>query len=300
MLKIDSQGYAVVLNKEQEEGQEESRTPDPDTSSSPLHLPTSASSQPTASDYEVPMLTRMAFPGIPSPLHLVPAHADASPSYLHNSPTHFQTSPVHTRPSPVPVPTPVPPPSAGHATPSVVPQPQQSPLTRQPAISSPITKTIPLPARSLQMFPRAGSVSAEERRESTGSAASFHLTCRISTASSTLEESGFESIEELAEEEQAEQRQNEGRGEREGGEGENQPDRQGQAEAQLESREARGEDVGQIGIQMKIYEVENRSRTRSHPNPAHKPLPVLDMAARKLKAQTLRMHISFNEDSQTV
>ena len=292
MLKIDSQGYAVVLNKEQEEGQEESHTPDPDASSSPFHLPTSASSQPSASDYEVPVLTRMAFPAIPSPLHLVPAHTDVSPSYLHTSPTHFQTSPVHTRPSPVPVPTPVPPPSAEHATPSVVPlpQPQLSPLTRQPAITSP-TNTIPLPARPLQILPRAGSVSAEERRESTGSATSFHLAYRISTASSTLGESGFESIEELAEEEQAEQRQNEGRGEREGGEGENQPEG---------SREARGEDMGQIGRQMKIYEVENRSRTRSHTNPAQKPLPVLDMAARKLKAQTLRMHISFNEDSQTV
>ena len=62
MLKIDSQGYAEVVNKEEEEDWEgEPSSPDPGYS--PI-LPLSPASQAVASDYEVPV--RIA-PPPPSP-----------------------------------------------------------------------------------------------------------------------------------------------------------------------------------------------------------------------------------------
>ena len=64
----------------------------------------------------------------------------------------------------------------------------------------------------------------------------------------------------------------------------------GEGEQQTETR-------GHTKLKQKIYEVENRSRTKSYPNPVLKPL---EEGAHIQKAQTMRMHISFNQDSQTV
>lgn len=54
-----------------------------------------------------------------------------------------------------------------------------------------------------------------------------------------------------------------------------------------------------IGKKDKIYEVENRSRTNSYPVRAGNQ-PGVDVASHKHKAQTMRMLISFNKDSQAV
>ena len=50
-------------------------------------------------------------------------------------------------------------------------------------------------------------------------------------------------------------------------------------------------------LKQKIYEVENRSRTKSYPSPVLKPL---GEDSHIQKARTMRMRISFNQDSQTV
>ena len=67
----------------------------------------------------------------------------------------------------------------------------------------------------------------------------------------------------------------------------------GQGEGGGQQMEARGH----TRLKQKIYEVVNRSRTKSYPNPALKPL---GEDVYKQKAQTMRMRISFNQDSQTV
>lgn len=66
------------------------------------------------------------------------------------------------------------------------------------------------------------------------------------------------------------------------------------------SREESGQKTEPVIIKQKIYKVENRSRTKSYPNPEVRPPAVRDLATHKLKAQTMQIRISFNEDSRTV
>lgn len=244
MLKIDSQGYAEVVNNEREESST------PDALSSPT-LPLSQASQAMASDYEVPV--RIALP-------------PSSPSLL-------QTSPSHIHPTPIPVPSPTAPFSnLDRVPPSLEGKDYLSStgpsLRRQAAIAQ---NPLPLPARSFHMLPQQDKDSQENRRDSDGSTISYHLSYRLSTTSSGLGESMSESLRAIAEEE------------KEDGE---ESDKPSSTEPEL--------------IKQKIYEVENRenrSRTKSYPN--RQTLP-LDMASNKMKAQTMRVQISFNQDSQTV
>ena len=249
MLKIDSQGYAEVVNNEEEE--EEPRTPDPGYS--PI-LPLSPASQAVASDYEVPV--RVSLPPL-------------SPSLLHPSPTHSQFSPI-------PVPSPVVPLLDKVPLPSL-PLPSEAsstspPLTQQAAI----TNSLPLPTRNLHVLPQQGKDSLEAqdtRRDSSGSDASYHLSFRLSTASSGLGESMTESLTAIAEEERS-----------------NGIEQVNDKKSQCMEAEI---------IKKKIYEVENRSRTKtfSYPNSgANKDVG----STHKQKAQTMGLHISFNHDSQTV
>ena len=251
MLKIDSQGYAEVVHKEGEE--EEPNTPD--KGYSPI-LPLSPASQAIASDYEVPVRIAALPP---------------SPSLLHPSPTH-------THPSPIPVPSPMPPFSNLDKVPSSLPLPSERqaslpcttagpPLKRQAAIAE---NPLPLPARSFHVFPQQDRDSLDTRRDSSGSTASYHLSYRLSTASSGLGESMTESLRAIAEES--------------GG----------------EEEFSKPSKTDPAVMKQKIYEVENRSRTKSYPDPEVRATAARDMASHKLKAQTMQIRISFNQDSQTV
>lgn len=139
----------------------------------------------------------------------------------------------------------------------------------------------------MQVVPMEDRQSLEDRRDSTQSAASYHLTFRFSTASSTLGESMSDSLLAIPEEgtEQADQTS---RG------GEVKEQRQLTA---LECDDQRTAD--KIGEKDKIYEVENRSRTNSYPVRVGNQ-PGVDVASHKHKAQTMRMLISFNKDSKAV
>ena len=143
-----------------------------------------------------------------------------------------------------------------------------------------------LPARSLQVLPQEERGSVDERRDSAESVASYNLTYRFSTTSSALGENMTESLRAITEEDllEAVDQMEKMEGEEEGG---------GQGEGGGQQMEARGH----TRLKQKIYEVENRSRTKSYPNPALKPL---GEDVYKQKAQTMRMRISFNQDSQTV
>ena len=247
MLKIDSQGYAEVVNKEEEEDWEgEPSSPDPGYS--PI-LPLSPASQAVASDYEVPV--RIAPP-------------PPSPSLL------------HPQLSPIPVPSPMAPFSNLDKTPPSLPLPTHSPSTtadpslrRQRVIAE---NPLPLTARSLSVLPQQERESHDSSyRDSSGSEVSYHLSFRVSTASSGLGEAVTESLRAIAEEEGAH-------------------DQRGQSSS-----------AEPAVIKRKIYEVENRSRTKSYPEPEVRPPAGRDVAAHKLKAQSMnRVHISFNQDSQTV
>lgn len=213
-----------------------------------------------ASDYEVPVRI-----------------APLSPSLLHSSPTH-------TKPSPIPVPTPLPP-SSSHLNVAQPPVPLPSehktttaapPLTRQQALSE---NPLPLPARSLQparslrILPQ-GDSQQDTRRDSSDSTASYHLTFRFSTTSSGLGESMTESLRAITEEE---------------------------LEKERETSDSRNSiSIEPAVIEQKIYEVENRSRTKSYPDRGFVKSPV--PGVHKHKAQTMHAKnvISFNEDSQTV
>ena len=206
------------------------------------------------------------------PVRMAPL-SPLSSSLLHPSPTH-------TQPSPIPVPTPVPPSSATlNVTQPLVPLPSEhksssaaSHLIRQEAMAE---NPLPLPARSLCVLPQADS--HDSRRDSSDSTASYHLTFRFSTTSSGLGESMSESLRAIAEE-------------------------LGQGQGQEEGRESSGsnEDKDTAVINQKIYEVENRSRTKSYPNRGAVRSPVA--GSHKQKAQTVHIQtfISFNKDSQTV
>ena len=282
MLKIDSQGYAEVVAKEDEE--EEPNTPDPGYS--PI-LPLSPASQAVASDYEVPVrqpppspsllhpvasptpsfsnLDKVS-PSLPTERQVAPQPPSTSTSFLHPSPTH-------SHPSPIPVASPTPPFSNLDKVPPSLPLPSErqvsttaSPyLRRQRAMPE---NPVPLPTRSYRVLPQKEQHSVETRRESSGSTASYHLSYRLSNASSGLGESMTESLRAIAEE-----------------------DVQGDTDSERRTK------TEPMIIKQKIYEVENRSRTKSFPNSEAGPPAA---STHKFKSQTMRMRISFNQDSQTV
>ena len=289
MLKIDSQGYAEVVSKEEEE--EEPKTPDPGYS--PI-LPLSPASQAVASDYEVPVRVAPS----PSFLHPSPTHSHPSPTPvtsppfsnldrvppslslpserqvapLSPSPSSSLLHPSATRshPSPIPVASPMPPFSNLDKVPPSLPLPSEHTTTgpflrRQGAVAE---NPLPLPTRSVGVLPQKEQHSEDTRRDSSGSTDSFSY--RLSNASSGLGESMTESLLAIAEEEG------------------------------VEKNGERCTKTEPVIMKQKLYEVENRSRTKSYPNPDARPPAAKDVSKRKLKAQTMRMRISFNQDSQTV
>ena len=116
----------------------------------------------------------------------------------------------------------------------------------------------------------------DDRRESTGSVASYHLTFRLSTASSGLGDSMTESLRAIAEEEA------------------------GRADGGLKRAEgatrSEHDDTSPAVLKRKIYEVKNRSRTKSYPAKSSN----TDHTVNRQKAKTMHVHIQFNEDSQAV
>ena len=75
-------------------------------------------------------------------------------------------------------------------------------------------------------------------------------------------------------------------------------DQEGGGEKKGEGRTTKVRDNSVI-IKEKIYEVENRSRTKSYP--VIRPTDTADVTTRKQnKARTMRARIRFNEDSQAV
>ncbi|CAI8006116.1 hypothetical protein GBAR_LOCUS4564, partial [Geodia barretti] len=268
MLKIDSQGYAEVVSKEEEE--EEPKTPDPGYS--PI-LPLSPASQAVASDYEVPV--RVApLPPSPSFLYPSPTHSHPSPIRVTSpqfsnldkvppslplpserqvaplspspSPSLLHPSATRSHPSPIPVATLMPPFSNLDKVPPSLPLPSEHTTTgpflrRQGAVAE---NSQPLPTRSVRVLPQKEQHSEDTRRDSSGSTASYHSSYRLSNASSGLGESMTESLLAIAEEE--------------GGDG---VERNGERRTKTEP----------VIIKQKLYEVENRSRTKSYPNPDTRP-----------------------------
>lgn len=255
MLKIDSQGYALVMSDGGEEAQQP-QTPDPGPGYFQLTPTHSATWPAIPCDYEVPVPARTSSSSTyTSSLPPIP-----SPGHPHTSPGHPHTPPVHLH----------------------IP-----PLTRQAALTTP-----PDGSRGSDrphIMPRRSSAE-EEREAKRDSVSSHHPSSRFSTASSGQGEnrdSVFESSSEVVREQQ----------EQEGGEG-------GEM-AELEKAGKKREDEGvgsreQVGKQQrrrKIYEVENRVRTKSYPDPFQKPWT--ENGTRR-KYRSMRMLISFNEESQTV
>lgn len=138
----------------------------------------------------------------------------------------------------------------------------------------------------MQVVPRKDRESLEDRRDSTHSAASYHLSFRFSTVSSTLGESMSDSLLAIAEEDVEH------------------TDQTNKRETVREVGAVKYDDqrnADKIGEKDKIYEVENRSRTNSYPVlAANQGQPGADVASHKYRAQTMRMLISFNKDSQAV
>ena len=258
MLKIDSQGYALVMN----DGGEESQQPQtPDPGSGYFHLtPTHSATWPAIpSDYEVP----------------VPVRTSSSSTYTSSLPPI--PSPVHPHPSPLHL----------HVPPLI----RQAALTAPPDGSRESDQPQPH-----HLVPRHSSSAGEEREAKRDSVSSHHRSSRFSTASSGQGEnrdSVFESSSEVVREQQQQEEEEEEEGGKEEEVGE-----LGKAGKKKEDEEVgKREQARKQQRRRKIYEVENRVRTKSYPDPLQKQWT--ENGARR-KYRSMRMLISFNEESQTV